>query len=683
MLLISTSATASVNWYPVLMSADLDEKVEIFTNSLIALRDRYVPIKTISKPDSSTPWLTWTIKNEMNKRDVAYGIWRNRKYRNKKDELWEAYRKLRNRVNGLKYLAQKDFCSRKFDLNLSSKVLYQNLRKEGVYGDELDPELNVNLDDLNEYFTDSNSVASTNVSNFITSAHFETFKFECVTEEEVFNVLCSIKSNATGCDGLSPKFIKIILPLITPVIKDIYNFAILNSSFPNLWKQAKVVPFPKVTNPLKLSDHRPISVLSYLSKGLEKVLFFQFQEHNEQNRLLSNFQSGFRRRFSTTTALAKVTEDICRGSGGSMCTVMVLLDFSKAFDSIPHRLLLDKLAHFFHFSPSAINLIGNFLSDRSQVVVFNGSKSKVCKIKKGVPQGSIKSPIMFSGYINDLVSLLKCSFHLYADDLQIYKSGPIAKINEIISDINNDIQEIVKWCGDNALSLNASKSQAIIFHSATLPIFLPKISINGEELPFLNKVKNLGLLMSENLSWRDQVNSITRKTFGTLKLMRPFSKFFSLELRKRLVLTIIVPHFTYCDIVFYPSLSSMEFDRLRVAFNACVRFVFNLNSRDHVSNRVPEILGLNLSDFFKLHLLQFMFKVMHFSMPQYLRDFLVKSQSHRTNNLIVPYVRNSWIDKSCFKALILLWNGLDPPDRRLQSLNEFKMSMVERLRTSD
>jgi retron-type reverse transcriptase len=197
--------------------------------------------------------------------------------------------------------------------------------------------------------------------------------------------------------------------------------------------------------------HFVISIVPVLSKMMEKLLFDQLLDHIDSNNMLSEFQSGFRRSHSTVTALTRILDDLHLAVEADGFSVAVLLDFSKAFDSMSHALLLLKLKNNFGLSSTACRLIGSFLDGRRQKVVMNNEISSEAPISSGSPQGSILSPILFACFINDIKDVIEhCRFHLYANDLQVYSVG-LGDLQQSIARVNSDLERIRQWSACNAL----------------------------------------------------------------------------------------------------------------------------------------------------------------------------------------------------------------------------------------
>ncbi|KAM3962094.1 uncharacterized protein ACR2FA_003780 [Aphomia sociella] len=296
----------------------------------------------------------------------------------------------------------------------------------------------------------------------------------------------------------------LILQQALPVITHIINCSLHFGTFPEAWLKAFVLPLPKVQSPNLLKDFRPISILPFLSKILEAVVHHQLSKFIFQNNLITPFQSGFRLGHSTTTALLKITDDVREGMENTKLTVLVLVDFSNAFNTVNHDILLALLSHL-GVSTSVTNWFKTYLRGRQQAVRVNGSISDWCDLEAGVPQGGILSPLLFSIFINFITTNFKCSYHLYADDLQLYSQAGIDGIAEAIGLVNDDLQHIFNWATTFGVAINPGKCQAIVLGS---PRQLGRVDLNNidpvlfnnSSIPFYSKVKNLGLVIDSTFT---------------------------------------------------------------------------------------------------------------------------------------------------------------------------------------
>ena len=216
-----------------------------------------------------------------------------------------------------------------------------------------------------------------------------------------------------------------------------------------------------------VEDFRSISILPFLSKIFENLLKDQILDFINPSGHLTRMQSGFRAGYSTASALLRVTHDFKEALSKKMIVILLLLDFSKAFDSVDHDILCGKLVNKFRFSTSAASLISNYLTGRTQSVMIDGIMSDFLPVTKGVPQGSILGPVLFLMFINDLPNKLRfMTHHLFADDVQLYRAVPPPNnhmgLSEAIEEINQDMLNVGEWARTNKLVLNARKTKAMV-----------------------------------------------------------------------------------------------------------------------------------------------------------------------------------------------------------------------------
>ncbi|CAH0678045.1 unnamed protein product [Spodoptera exigua] len=296
--------------------------------------------------------------------------------------------------------------------------------------------------------------------------------------------------------------------------------------FPSLraWKKVHVLPLPKVSNPSSLSEFRPISILPIPSQVLESVVNSQLSHYLSSNRLLSPYQSGFRPGHCTVSALVKITDDIRLAIENRLLTIMVLLDFSSAFNSVDFDILLGILSSL-NVSPSATAWFNSYLRGRSQSVRSDDVSSDWCDLSA-------------------------------ADDLQLYQHCKLEELPKAIDAINNDLGNISKWAKSFGLLANPTKSQALIVGGRYFLNKLqspPPVLYDNVAISYTTYVKNLGVLMDCHLSW-------------------------GLHIAESLLL----PLLDYADVCFLDATEEL-LDKLERLQNLCIRFIFGLRKYDHVS----------------------------------------------------------------------------------------------------
>jgi Reverse transcriptase (RNA-dependent DNA polymerase) len=666
------------NWSAIFDMPDPDDQLQLFNSIILWLFDQNVPLRKFVKRDPVNPWFTHDIERAIIERNIAYRVWRRRKTTADR----ERYKAQRKHVNYLTRAAKRLFMRHHLDPNLPPKTLWRNLDSVGAKA-TVDSELIFSPDQLNSYFTSTQNSTTSNRRTTNNDVGSNEFAFSNTFDLEVFNAIHQIKSNAIGLDGVPLKFLKLILPQILGIVTHIFNTILTSSVYPATWKVSKVIPIAKKSEPGNMSDYRPISVLPALSKAIEFIMKRQINSHLANRGLLSNYQSGFREYHSTSTALLKITNDLLMATDKKLVSLLVLLDFSKAFDSVNHHLLCSKLSDQFGFATSAVRLIMSYLSDRSQCVWADGSASNVLSVTSGVVQGSVLGPLLFSMFINDIVAqITSCRVHLYADDVQLYISCEPHRIEHCIHQMNMDLESIHCWSVQNCLAINPEKSQALLINPSLLPSpIVSPILLGTNRIAFVEKTKNLGIIFNQELTWTDHVSKLCRSVFFTLKRLWTFANFTPIQTRHKLVTSLIVPQFLYGDVIFSKASAAIR-GRLKVTLNSCARYIYGISRYQHITEHANKILGCSLDTYYSLRICCTMFRLIGSGRPGYLFDELQFGRSTRLFNLIIPSHRTTARSSSFFVQGAILWNGLPPAVRRESSFRRFRNECLSYLRRS-
>lgn len=553
---------------------------------------------------------------------------------------------------------------------MEKKLKYINVGKNPQQIEQFDN----SHDEINEYFSSNFTIDHELPPIPLENEHG--FQFSPISDNDIIIAVNSIKSNAVGLDEIPLKFIKLLFPNICSILCHIFNLIISSSKFPQAWKSSKVIPIKKKERNVNLSNLRPISILCALSKVFERILKNQIQSHIERYNLMHQFQSGFRRGHSTTSAFLKVHDDIHSVIDKKGVAFLLLIDFSKAFDRVSHTKLLKKLSSQFSFARSAVSLIHSYLSKRTQAVFVNGTYSKQIPIMSGVPQGSILGPLLFSCFINDLPSVLKhCKIHMFADDVQLYlalEGVPMSVMSEFI---NSDLYHIYQWSNTNFLPVNASKTKVMYLSRNVNNSILPSLFLGTETLDYIEKAPNLGFIIQNNLEWDSHINSQCSKVFAGLRLLRLSSSMLSTPAKLQLFKSLLLPHFMYGD-VFLLNASARAIDRLRIALNCCVRYVYNLSRFSRVSHLQHTLIGCPFYEFIKLRSCLTLFKIINFRSPSYLFQKLTAFQSNRNRNFVIPRYNSSHYANTLFVRGVGFWDQLPNEIKNINSVGEFQRECV-------
>ena len=350
--------------------------------------------------------------------------------------------------------------------------------------------------------------------------------FSMTSESEVSALVKKLKPKSSfGIDGISTDIVKALPPNILSAITHIFNQSLDKGYFPTKFKTAKVIPiYKKKGSRSSVENYRPISLLSCLSKVLEKIVSKRMVSFLHKKNFFSKYQFGFRKGLSTSHAISLLVNKITEAMNRKEKTLGIFLDFSKAFDLMDHDILLKKL-NSCGIRGIANDWIKSYLTGRKQLVFNNGHwSSTILDITIGTPQRSILGPLLFIIYINDLPNCLEFSSPvLYADDsnLLISHNDP----QELIRRGNIDLINVRNWLNKNKLSLNTSKTQAVIFRTpnTTIPGNLNSLKLDANVIEISDKTEFLGTTITKSLSWNPHMKNLKstlRRNLGVCRKIR-------------------------------------------------------------------------------------------------------------------------------------------------------------------
>ena len=312
---------------------------------------------------------------------------------------------------------------------------------------------------------------------------------------------------ATGPDKISNKLLRVSAFGIADSVTALVNKSLSLGQFPTAWKTANVVPIHKKDSVHEISNYRPISLLSCLSKICERVVAKRLRSHLESNNILSPFQSGYRQGFSTETQLSALMHKISHAVDQGKVVRAVFLDISKAFDRVSHKGLIIRLQQV-GIAGTLLKWFKSYLSNRQQRVVLDGLSSTWLPIHSGVPQGSVLGPLLFILYIDDLLRQFDCNVHCYADDTLLFEAGKNVKaVNEALT---SNLEKATHWGQDWLVSFNQAKTESMTFgqKSSVIP---EALTFQNSQIKEVQSHRHLGLMLSASLSWNYQVTSMAER----------------------------------------------------------------------------------------------------------------------------------------------------------------------------
>ena len=395
---------------------------------------------------------------------------------------------------------------------------------------------------------------------------------------------------------------------------------------------------------------------------------------------LSTQQWGFTRGKSTTGALLTATDNWHRllDSGLDICTVF--FDFSKAFDTVPHRPLLQKLKDL-NVHSHILKWLTHYLSFRHQYVCVNSSSSDILPVYSRVPQGSVLGPLLFIVYVNDItmIPLSDGTMSLYADDILLYR--PIYTSADY-HDLQGDVNNLCAWTDGNNLKFNATKCKYMILSRKKQPI-IPNspLLINNCCLERVNSYKHLGVWITSTLNWSTHISEICTRARRQAGII--YHKFYghaSNSTLLQLYLTFVRPHLEYAALVWDPHQQGLSDSLERVQ-----KFELRMCMRDWNADYATLLQSSNLPTLAsRRHYLKlcFLYQVIQGQFdipgaPVVWRNLPLNLRNNSTFLLLRPVTHSNAHQFSFFPHTIDLWNSLPPPVHSCDSLYSFKRSLLQ------
>ena len=575
-----------------------------FESSINTIIDKYIPLKKLTKKDielQSKPWITRGIRNSIERREKNYKKFIKAKDKNIKVEYHNQYKELRNKIVNL--------CRE------SKKLHYQNYFTENAYNIKntwkgiksiINIQNNIKLNptsimDNNEVISDPSAVGNkfneyfSNVAEelqakiyhndqdftkYLKNSNPHSFFLVPTDKYEIIDIINDLDTNkACGPHSIPTDILHTIKMIIVDPLTDIINLSFANGKYIDVLKISKVLPLYKDKgSSLDCSNYRPISLLSNINKIIEKLIHKRLYNFLSIHNCIYELQFGFRKNHSTTHALINLTEDIKNSLDNNIFTCGIFIDLQKAFDTVDHNILLNKLEHY-GIRGKANEWFKSYLSNRKQYVSINGFTSNEAEMHHGVPQGSVLGPLLFLIYINDLNVAIKYSTtRHFADDTTLLIKNKSLK--QLKKHLNLDLHFLCNWLRANKISLNASKTELLLFHHHRKVIdYELKIKINGKRLMPSKYVKYLGILIDCHLNWKFQINLLSSKLSRANGMLSKIRHYVKENTLRSIYYAIFSSLMTYGSII-WGQAQNTNTNRISILQNKALRIINFSSPRD-------------------------------------------------------------------------------------------------------
>ena len=537
---------------------------------LMSVRDNCVPVKT-HKKTNQPGWYTNALKkqaNLYNKTKISKSAYDTNRYNIVRKQNKKLIKQAKNT-----YLAKSLY---KPLQNGDSKAFYKYLRQNRENASNIIPD----LDHLNQ--AAKTPIAKANMLNTFFKSVFIEDDGEnvnltktpitnedvdiIVTRAGVLELLMGVNvSKSCGPDNITGILLKTFADCIASSLTDIFNYSLTTGCLPDIWKEANISAVYKKGSRHSPDNYRPISLTCIMCKLLEHIISGHIHTFLDSNNILVDSQHGFRSGRSCETQLVYTFNDLAHNKEMGMITDVIILDFSKAFDSVNHRKLLSKL-RCFGIGNQLISWIKDFLRNRGQVVKVENSTSSRCNVISGVPQGSVLGPLLFLLYVNDLSAQLVSECRLFADDAVLYNTRQNKDI------LQQDLLKLELWSKLWQLSFNTTKCSVL---SIKDPSLQQDYYLNNTRIKNVKNHPYLGIELSYDLKWNPHVNKVASKALKLLGMLSRVIKTADTKTRQMAYNTLIRPVLEYGCQVWDPYLSK-DIKQLEKIQNRALRFIFRL-----------------------------------------------------------------------------------------------------------
>ena len=512
------------------------------------------------------------------------------------------------------------------------------------------------------------------------------FMFRGICPTEVYDEIMSLKIDKSALD-IPRKCIKHAANHIYEALSMVFNQSLLQGIFPENFKVSKVTPIAKGGEEMDPYNYRPISTLSALTQIFEKLICKQLVNYLEKHAILYEFQFGFRKGHSTSQAIAEIADNLRNAIDNNLYSCGVFLDFSKAFDTVNHTILLKKLERY-GMRGVPLQFFASYLTNRQQYVQMGNTVSSKQTMTCGIPQGSSLGPVLFLIYINDLPNCSSAlTFRIFADDTNVFASARDLKVLEKI--VNSELKKVKIWCDVNRLSINFSKTNFMIIKSQKKKDDQVNISVESADgtinaLQRKQKIKYLGVLLDETISFNHHISYICTRIARNNGIISKLRHYLTLLQMKQIYYSLIYPYISYA-ILAWGSAYKTHIDKIQTKQNHSARLIlFATAYGEHTESALPL---LNLLDVLTVHV--YRFQILKFTylwhkglLPKLFSNyFQYASNVHKYNtryaskqNLYVKKVRTNKGKQTIGYAACIIWDKV-PSNLKELNIHQFSKQL--------
>ena len=688
---------------PLLSKTNFNNLFDDFTRIISSTIDKHAPLKPFSRKQRklmAKPWLTKGIlvsikkKRSMFKSHLLKG--------NTSQKIF--FKKYSNKLTKVKNHAKRNyFDSELLKYQKDSKKTWETLRlllptskKHAQKSVSYDSQTHCNLAEKSEQFNNFFCTIGNKLANSMskdTSNKYKTFLKQRISSSifleppslnEVINCIHSLNVNkAVGHDNIPAYFVKIAYLELSPYLCTFLEFSFSQGIFPKSCTIAKTIPIHKTGDKKEPSNYRPISILTCFSKIFEKLIHKRFINFFNKHHVLTPKQFGFQKKLSTSYAIMDLITNTFDNINSKLFTGILFLELAKAFDTVNHKILLDKLNHY-GIRGQSNNLIESFLQ-KSQYVFFNDTKSEILPNNIGVPQGSILGPLLFLIYINDVPNAVNGSVTLFADDtcLMVQKST----LPDLQISLNFESSRLYNWCRANKLTVNPSKCNVLLV-PPQLRADTPDLTIQIADsiINTSNNVKYLGIHIDSKLTFQYHIKSIENKLSKAVGILSKLKSALTQNSLLKIYYALVHPHLLY-GITIWGSTYSSYIDKIYRLQNKAVKLIGGGKFREKATPYYGKLKILKIQDLYNIEIAKFVYDFFHNNVPCSFSTYFNQTckLSRRSTRLSsdvthvrIPLYKTNRLQRNIKFQGATIWNHIPPHIKKL-SRNNFVKKLQDHL----